>query len=104
MIATGWGGVHEYLRPEHAAWLNYQFQPVPSDVPAIFLGHLQQARSEGHLLAEPDYEQLKYLMWETYRNYFVYKAQAMQAREFLRQELSWKQAALKFVQWRGSLL
>jgi glycosyltransferase involved in cell wall biosynthesis len=102
VIATGWGGVHEYLQSDHACWLKYRLKPIPEDVPALFLGHLQQARGEGHLLAEPDYEQLKYWMWETYRNYFVYKAQAIQAREFLRRELSWQQAALKFVQWMDS--
>lgn len=100
VIATAWGGIHEYLRPEHAFWLNYHLAPIPEDVPDLFLGgHLKQARTEGHLLAEPDYQQLKYAMWEVYRNYFVYKAQAMQAREFIQRALTWEQAARKFVQW-----
>ncbi|MBT9544455.1 MAG: glycosyltransferase family 4 protein [Candidatus Sericytochromatia bacterium] len=100
VIATGWGGIHEYLGPEHASWLNYQLAPIPGDVPEIFLGaHLKQARHEGHLLAEPDYQQLKYAMWEMYRNYFVYKAQAMQARELLETSLTWSDAAHKFVKW-----
>jgi len=100
VIATGWGGIHEYLQPDHACWLNYTLEPIPPDVPDLFLGgHLKQARAEGHLLAEPDYQQLKYAMWEMYRNYFVYKAQAMQAREFLQKHMSWQQAAQKFVKW-----
>lgn len=103
VIATAWGGIHEYLQADHAFWLDYDLVPIPEDVPDVFLGgHLKQARSEGHLLAEPNYQQLKYAMWETYRNYFVYKAQAMQAREFIQRELSWTQAARKFVQWMES--
>jgi glycosyltransferase involved in cell wall biosynthesis len=103
VIATGWGGVHEYLQPDHAVWLNYHLEPIPNDIPDLFLGaHLKQARQEGHLLAEADYQQLKYAMWEMYRNYFVYKAQAMQAREALQENLKWSDAAQKFVKWMES--
>ena len=44
------------------------------DVPPLFMGkYLSQARDEGHLLAEPDYEQLKFAMWDTYQNHLKYK-------------------------------
>ena len=78
--------------------------PIPEDIPTLFLGSaLEQARKEGHLLAEPDYQQLKYAMWDAYENYFLYKAKAVQARRHLQASFSWQQAALKFADWIKTL-
>lgn len=100
VIATGWGGPLSYLQPEIATLLDYRLAPIPPNIPELFLGqHLMQARSEGHLLAEPDEQQLKYAMWDAYQNYFVHKARAVLARETLQAHWSWTDAAHKFADW-----
>lgn len=100
VIATGWGGPLSYLNPQLASLLGYQLKPIPANMPASFLGaHLIQAREEGHLLAEPDLEQLKYAMWEAYENYFLAKTRAGRARQHLKQHFSWQQAAQQFLEW-----
>lgn len=104
VIATRWGGPMAYLQPDFAMLLDYQLTPIPASVPDTFLGrHLVMAREEGHLLAEPDYQQLKEAMWEVYQNYFTYKAQAMQARLYLQQHFQWHHAATQFIQWMESI-
>lgn len=104
VIATHWSGPTAYLQPDMASLLDYQLKPIPSNVPDYFLGrHLVMAREEGHLLAEPDFEQLKAAMWEMYQNYFVYKAQAIQARQYLQQHFQWQHAAAQFLQWMESI-
>ncbi|MGV3525697.1 MAG: glycosyltransferase family 4 protein [Candidatus Sericytochromatia bacterium] len=100
VITTGWGGPLSYLQAETATLLKYTLQPIPAHIPELFLGqHLRQARSEGHLLAEPDGQQLKYAMWDAYQNYFIHKAKAVQARENLQAHWSWTDAARKFADW-----
>lgn len=100
VIATNWGGPASYLTPEIATLLSYELRPIPQQVPDPFLGkHLIQARAEGHLLAEPDYQQLKYAMWDAYQNYFVHKARAIEARAHLEQNYRWQHAAQKFINW-----
>lgn len=104
VIATAWGGPMAYLNQDIASLLDYQLQTIPENIPSLFLGPaLEQARTEGHLLAEPDYQQLKYAMWDAYQNYFLYKAKAAQARQHLQASFSWQQAALKFVDWIKTL-
>lgn len=100
VIATHWGGPTAYLQPGLAQLLPYTLQPIPPDIPELFLGgHLLQARAEGHLLAEPDVQQLKYAMWAAYENYALYKLQAVQARQHLAAHFRWEQAAEAFIRW-----
>jgi glycosyltransferase involved in cell wall biosynthesis len=97
VIATGWGGATEFLTPDIATLLPYTLQPIPQDVPDLFLGgHLRQARSEGHYMAEPAYGELKARMWDCYQNYFSYKAQAVAGREHLMAHFQWQHAAQQF--------
>lgn len=104
VIATSWGGPMSYLSPEIATLLDYTLRPIPQNIPGVFLGgFMEQARSEGHLLAEPDYQQLKYAMWDAYQNYFLHKAKAARARAHLKAHFSWQQAAEKFVNWIETL-
>ncbi|PKL74994.1 MAG: hypothetical protein CVV27_17650 [Candidatus Melainabacteria bacterium HGW-Melainabacteria-1] len=104
VIATGWGGPLSYLNPNNATLLNYQLRPIPAQIPKLFLaGVLEQARAEGHLLAEPDYQQLKYAMWDAYQNYFTHKAKAVQARDQLQAGFRWEHAAHKFADWIETL-
>jgi len=100
VIATAWGGPMAYLKPEFASLLAYQLHPIPQQVPDLFLGkHLIEARAEGHLLAEPDYQQLKYAMWDAYQHYARHKTQAAQARTWLQRSFRWEQAAQQFLDW-----
>jgi len=100
VIATHWGGPATYLNSDIATLLDYKLSPIPKTVPDLFLGkHLIQARQEEHLLAEPDYQQLKYAMWDAYQNYFVHKARAIEARRYLKQNYRWQYAAQKFIDW-----
>lgn len=97
VIATNWGGPSTYLNQELALLLDYEMRTIPEFVDKEHLGnHLSEARKEKHMMAEPDFEQLKWAMWEMYQNYFLYKAQAIQAREYLVQNYSWMAAANKF--------
>lgn len=104
VITTGWGGPMSYLSAETATLLEYQLKPIPRQIPAMFLGPvLESARAENHLLAEPDYEQLKYAMWDAYQNYFTHKARAIEARARLKAGFRWEHAAEKFADWTQSL-
>lgn len=104
VIATHWGGPATYLNSEIATLLDYKLCPIPAQVPELFLGkHLIQARQEGHLLAEPDYQQLKYAMWDAYQNYFLHKAKAIDGRRYLKKNYHWKHAAEKFIDWANRL-
>lgn len=100
VIATAWGGPMAYLNKDIATLLSYQLEAIPQDIPDAFLGgHLMMARDEGHMLAEPDYEQLKYAMWDSYQNYFLHKAKATRARQYLSKHFRWEQAAHKLADW-----
>ncbi len=100
VITTGWGGPMAYLNPEIAELLPYQLQPIPAQVPAEMLGqHLIAARDQGHLLAEPSLEALKYAMEASYCDYLLAKAKAVAGREHLATHWSWQQAAQQFVKW-----
>lgn len=104
VIATGWGGPMSYLNADNATLIKYQLRPIPEGIPSLFLGSiLEQARSEGHLLAEPDLQQLKYAMWDAYQNYFTHKARAIQARQELQAGFRWEHAARKFADWYETL-
>lgn len=104
VIATGWGGPMSYLTPETATLLDYRLLPIPAQIPSMFLGQmLETARDEGHLLAEPDYQQLKYAMWDAYQNYFTHKARAIEARARLEAGFRWEHAAEKFADWIETL-
>jgi hypothetical protein len=97
VIATNWGGPTEYLNSDIATLLDYELISIPETIPERWLGeHLVEARQEGHKMAEPNYEQLKSVMWDIYQNYFVYKAQAMQAREYVREKFQWHHAVKQF--------
>lgn len=100
VIATGWGGPMAYLNSEIAELLPYELQTIPEQVPAEMLGqHLIEAREEGHLLAEPSLEALKYAMEASYHNYLLAKAKAVAGRDYLAAHWSWQQAAQQFVKW-----
>lgn len=104
VIATGWGGPMSYLSRDIATLIDYQLRPIPQQIPSLFLGAiLEQARSEGHLLAEPDYQQLKYAMWDAYQNHAAHKAKALKGRARLEAEFRWEHAARKFSDWMISL-
>ena len=49
-----------------------------------------------HVNAGMKHEQLKAAMWEMYHNYFIYKSQALQAREYLLANYQWHHAVQKF--------
>lgn len=104
VIATAWGGPMSYLSRDIASLIDYQLQPIPRQIPTLFLGPiLEQARSEGHLLAEPDYQQLKYAMWDAYQNHTAHKAKALRGRKRLEAEFRWEHAARKFADWMITL-
>ncbi|HEY9844305.1 MAG: glycosyltransferase family 4 protein [Candidatus Sericytochromatia bacterium] len=104
VIATGWGGPLSYLNEDMAYLLDYRLMPIPDQIPSMFLGPLlEEARAEHHLLAEPDFQQLKYAMWDAYQNYFTHKAKATQARARLETGFRWEHAAHKFADWIETL-
>lgn len=104
VIATGWGGPLSYLDRDTAFLLDYKLKPIPKSIPQLFLGPvLEAARDENHLLAEPDYQQLKYAMWDAYQNYFTHKARAIQARTRLEEGFRWEHAATRFADWLDTL-
>ncbi len=98
VIVTGWGGPMAYLTEETAYLLPFELRPIPSDIPDYFLGSaMQAAREEGHLLAEPALDALKYTMWDAYKNYFLHKARATAARDHVHRNFRWQHAAQKFM-------
>jgi len=97
VIATNWGGVTEYLTEEESLLLDYKLSPVPKNQRADYWMNI--AGNEGHLWAEPNYEQLKEYMIEAYKFHPIYKIKAKKIRKKLIENFQWEHSAKKLLNY-----